>query len=115
MKSKAEYVWFPHMFKSIESTARHCTACQNTGKNLPCTPNVTKSAPRAPVHHCFDELELDFLGPLRQNSPLQQYVLVAVDRESRFPFAVCSAAPTADIVVKFLDELSNLFGLPSAV
>ena len=104
MKSKAEYVWFPHMFKSIEATANNCLTCRQTGKNLACIPNVTKPAPRPPGVQSLDELEVDFLGPLFQNPTTQHYILIAVDRYSRYPFAMCCAAPTADNVVKFLSD-----------
>ncbi len=42
-------------------------------------------------------------------------VLVAIDRPSRFPFAACCAAPTAELVTRFLSELHLLIGLPSAL
>ena len=115
MLEMAENVWFPHTYKAIQSLAKHCAACQRTGKNLPCTPCVHLSAPRPAVTHCFDELELEFLGPLFFNPPSQQYVLVAVDRHSRFPFAACCAALTAEVVTRFLSELHLLFGLPRAL
>ena len=58
--------------------------CQNTGKNLACVPNVKSSAPRNLVTHCFDELELEFLGASFQNPPDPQRVLLVIDRHSRF-------------------------------
>ncbi len=57
--------------------------CRQTGKNLACIPHVTKPAHRRPVTTSFDELELDFLGPLFHNPPTQHHVLVAIDGYSR--------------------------------
>ncbi len=58
---------------------------------------------------------MDFMGPLGANSENQRYALVAIDRYSRFPFAMCCNGPTADNVRRFLVELKKLFGLPKAV
>ncbi len=88
MKSKAEYVWFPHMFKSIEAMAQNCQTCRQTGKNLACVPNVKQSAPRPIVTQSLDELELDFLGPLFQNPVSQHYVLLIAILDTRLLCAV---------------------------
>ncbi len=60
MKSKADYVWFPHTFKSLEATAKNCQTCRQTVKNLACVPNVKQLAPRPTVTPSLDELEFDF-------------------------------------------------------
>ncbi len=115
MKSRCEHVWFPNMYKTIQATAKQCFQCTSIGKNLACPSHLTGPSPRAPATRVLDELELDFLGPIYANPPSSQYVLVAVDRFSRFPFAMCCSSPSAETVLKFLSEFTLLFGLPRRI
>ncbi len=91
-----------NMYKTIQATAKQCFQCTSTGKNLACPSYLTNSSPRAPATRVLDELEMDFLGPIYANPPSSQYVLVTVDRFSRFPFAMCCSSPSAESVLKFL-------------
>ncbi len=59
----------------------------------------------------FDELDLDFWGPIAENLPSQRYVLVAIDRYSRYPLCMCTSAPTVASVLEFLTQYTHLFGL----
>ena len=113
MMSMAEFVWFPNMVREIHFVTRSCPACTSTEKNLssPCARD--NSATRTPVS--LEELELDFWGPLSNNPSSQLYVLVAIDRYSRFPFALCVPGPTSDAVVRFLRQFIPLFGVPSSL
>ncbi len=115
MWGRTEYVWFPHIYKSIQTEARSCVECNQTGKNLACFNNVKASAERSKVEMGFDEVEMDFMVPLGENSETQRYALIAIDRYSRFPFAMCCNGPTADNVKIFLVVLKKLFGLPKAI
>ncbi len=46
MLSMAEFIWFPHMVRSLQSMARTCPSCTATGKNL--TVVSAKAATAAP-------------------------------------------------------------------
>ena len=80
MWEKANYVWFKHMYKSIQAQARTCLECTQTGKNLACFTNVKQSVERPKIAKSFDELELDFMGPTNENPELQKNLLITVDR-----------------------------------
>ncbi len=84
MKSRCEHVSFPNMYKTIQATAKQCFQCTSFGKNLAYPSHLTSSSPRAPAARVLDEPEIDFQGPIYANPPSSQYVLVAVDRFSRF-------------------------------
>ncbi len=115
MWGRTEYVWFPHIYKSIQTQARSCVECTQTGKNLACFTIVKASAERSKVEGGFDEIEMDFTGPMGTNTENQRYASIAIDRYSRFPFAMSCNGPTAENAKRFLAELKKLFGLPKAL
>ncbi len=115
MWGRTDYVWFPHIYKSIQTQARSCVECTQTGKNLACFTNVKVSAERSKVEAGFDEIEMDYMGPIGTNTESQRYALIVIDRYSRFPFAMCCNGPTAEHAKRFLVELKKLFGLPKAL
>ena len=106
MISMAEFIWFPHMVRSIHSMTRACSSCTATGRNLTFVSAKAHTVPREPVTAPGDELDLDFWGPITSNPSSHMYVLVAVDRYSRFPFALCTSSPTADTELRFLTEFT---------
>ena len=114
MWEKANYVWFPPIYKSIQAQARTYVECTQPGKNLACFTNVKQSVERPKITKSFDELELDFMGLLNENPQSQRYLIIAVDRYSRLPFAQCCNAPTTDNTKRLL-ELEKVFGLPKAI
>ncbi len=118
MLSMAEFVWFPHMVREIQCKARQCPGNTDSGKNLNIVrPHASHAStgPQEPVNAPNDELELDFWGPMASNPSSHMYVLVAVDRFSRFPFAMCTPGPTATAVTRFLREYVPLFGCPRRI
>jgi len=62
----------------------------------------------------FERLNLDFKGPLPSRTR-NAYMFVVVDEYSRFPF--CFACPNmlSSTVVKCLDQLFSLCGMPSYI
>ena len=111
----AELIWFPHMVSSTHTMARACSSCTATGKNLTCVSSKAATLPREPVTAPGDELGTDVRGPITSNPTSQMYVLVAVDRFSRFPFATCTSSPTSDTVLHFLTEFIHMFGVPRRI
>ncbi len=113
MLSMAEFSWFPHKARAIHSMARTCPPCTAKGKNLTVVSAKATTAPREPVSAPSQELVLDFWGPKASKSPSQLYILVAVDRYSRFLLALCLLVPlrtrcSASLVIllRFLGALS---------
>ncbi len=72
-----EKVWFPGIDKITKDTVEKCIPCQATGKANPPEPINMTSMPEAP----WDMVHIDFFGPV----PTGEYLLVVIDRYSRFP------------------------------
>lgn len=62
----------------------------------------------------FERLNLDFKGPLPTNSR-NKYILTVVDEYSRFPFAFPCADVTSQTVIKHLQSIIKMFGIPAYI
>ena len=84
----AGVIWFPYIHRSLASAAEECAMCTVAGKNLKtiCRNNDlgTNYEPRDPSE-C---IQVGFWGPIKYLSKSDKYVLVAVDRFSRWPSAM---------------------------
>ena len=61
-----------------------------------------------PVVEPNEEVQLDFVGPLQEEFNRDAYILVAIDKWSKFPIAKVVTNTTADIANKFMQRyISN--------
>ncbi len=108
MKEKAEYIWFPKLNRRIEATASGCKPYTKTGKNLkPLIPYKDEGTRKTPIEP-KEELEIDFAGPLN----MKQYLLCGIDRYAKFSFIKIVENTSAKTVIKFLEEIIGIFGIP---
>ena len=59
-----------------------------------------KSLP--PLNAPNEELQLDYAGPLSDGAENQVYILLAIDRFSKYPFAILTKTNGANKILKFL-------------
>ena len=85
MVDAAEYIWWPRMHREIIKKAEECSECTAYGKNVktlkPKSAWESVVEPTAPN----EELQIDFAGPFGTKNNSKYYILVAIDRFSRFP------------------------------
>ena len=62
-----------------------------------------------------EEVQLDFAGPLYPDKKSYTYLLVAIDRFSKFPSAMVTNSTSSKKVIKFLTEYSALHGVPQNI
>ena len=92
MYDAAKDIWYPCMFRSLATIAGNCQECTLAGKNLKsmCSKNGIGKIPEPKEPN--DSVQLDFWGPINYLKESKKYVLVAVDRFSRWPSAmVCNS------------------------
>ena len=100
------------MHREIIKKAEDCSECTAYGKNVKTL--KPKSAwenvvePTAPN----EELQIDFAGPFGTKNNSKYYILVAIDRYSRFPSALLTKSTNANKVIKFLTPYIALHGVP---
>ena len=101
MKDRCGHLWWPWMNHQIQTLSSGCKTCSYTGKFL--QPGAELGQPETPTHP-NQIVELDFWGPLRSSYKNKQYVLVAIDRFSKYVSTKIVDAPSAYNTIKFLKQ-----------
>ena len=112
MLDLCQNIWFPHIHMTIVQTAQICRECTQQGKNLKPTIGKQHSFQMEPVVEPNEEDQLDFAGPLPNELNKGAYILVAVDKWSKFPSAKVVSNTTADVALKFMQRYISNNGVP---
>ena len=98
-------VWFPCMYKMVETKVKACLPCQIV------TPVYTREPLQMSVlpDNPFNEVSIDFAYVDREN------LLLLIDDYSRFPFVGPLSSTSASAVIPKLDKLFATFGTPRVV
>ena len=85
MKSLEENISWPHFFREIYYHGKNCIQCLKAGKILKVIldSNIREKLPV--LSEPNEELDLDFAGPLEKNWVNSKYLLLCIDRFSKFP------------------------------
>ena len=78
MLDASRYLWWPHMHNDIVNMAEECRRCTRYGKNAKYI--IPKNASKP-----LQEVQLDYAGTLEDHKGKKIYLLVAIDRYSKFP------------------------------
>ena len=113
MCNDAVIFWWPNMRADIEKKAKTCSACLNAGKNLKTQlPNTEKSIIEPPKNP-GQEIQIDFTGNLNsEHLNYSSFILIAVDKNSRWPVAKICKNTNHDTLITFLREYINVYGVP---
>ena len=109
----ADLIWFPW---DVTYKAQSCPDCINNGKNLKAIQNKSQLGELPNLSEPNKEIQMDFAGPLtfREQKDVY-YILVTVDRLTRYPHAhVCKNCDT-ETALKYLEEYCNFHGIPRSI
>ena len=115
MKSLAENIWWPHVYRDIYYHGKNCIQCIKAGKNLKVimgTNNIEKLPILAEPNR---EIDLDFAGPLGKNWGNSKYLLVCINRFSKFPSAKVVNNTSASSIWAFMTYYCHLRGFPKSI
>lgn len=101
-------VFFYGMDKMVENRVKNCIACQCTGPSKPPAPIHPVEIPDA----VWDTLHIDYLGPI---PVLNKYVLVIIDKRSRYPEIAFVKSTTAKALTDILHKTFATYGNPAKV
>ena len=87
MLEAAKHVWYPYLHRDIVATAQNCKNCRDKGMNLKIISGKKHYTTLDDVVEPYEKIQLDFAGPLPHENNKEVYILVGVDRFSRFPYA----------------------------
>ena len=112
MKSLAENLWWPHIYREFYHHGRTCSQCLKAGKNIKvllCTHNISK-LPK--LTFANEEINLEFAGPLDAGCVNNKYILLCIDRYTKFPSAKIVNDTSTRNVISFLNDYCHLHGFP---
>ena len=115
MMAASEYLWWPFMNRQIIDTCEKCRECTLFGKNLKPVLTCNTAQPLPVLSGPNQELQLDFAGPILDDKGAKIFLLVAIDRFSKFPSVLISKTTGAKKVTKFLDSYIRIHGLPHSI
>ena len=112
MLEAAKHVWYPYLHRDIVATAQNCKNCRDKGKNLKTISGKKHYTTLDAVVEPNEEIQLDFTGPLPDENDKEVYILVGVDRFSRFPYAKIVSNNRADTIIRFMQNHIVNLGVP---
>ena len=115
MLDVSNYLWWPHMHKDIVNMAEECRSCTRYGKNAKSVIPKNASKPLPLLSQPGQELQLDYAGPLEDTKGKKIYLLVAIDRYSKFPSVKITKSTRGKSSVKFLRTYMDTHGLPESI
>ena len=115
MLDVSKYLWWPHMHKDIVNLAEECRSCTRYGKNAKyiIPKNATKPLPL--LTQPGQEIQLDYAGPLEDFKGKKIYLLVAIDRYSKFPSVKITKSTGGKSSIKFLRSYIDIHGIPESI
>ena len=85
MDQLAEAFWWPGMHREIQEKAETCPSCRAAGKNIITQIPSPEKKNLENLTEPNQEIQLDFAGPIKSKTRGDVYILVAVDRFSKWP------------------------------
>ena len=111
MTIAAKHFWWPKLTEAIQRKCDSCIPCKLSGKNL--KPNLPKTEQNhlPPLNSPNEEIQLDFIGPIAEENR-RFYILLSIDRYSKWPAASLCKITDGETAVKFLQQYIQLNGIP---
>ena len=114
MKENAKLVWWPLMDKEIDAKTAECVTCIRNGKNLKTKLNSKQIGKLKTLTAPNQELQIDFYGPFKYKSK-KKYLLVSVDRFSKWVHIKLVEKTGTSQVIKFLKQIIADTGTPEVM
>ena len=114
MTHAAKPFWWPKLNKDIQTKCNECIPCKISGKSIKPQIPMTEINYLPPVEKPNEEIQLDFIGPIRFKHR-RFYILISIDRYSRWPAACICEASTGKTAKIFLHQYILLNGIPQVI
>ena len=93
MKSLAEYLWWPNIYREIYHHGRTCSQCLKAGKNIKVLLGIHNISKLPTLTFANEEINLDFAGSLDACWGNNKNILLRIDRYTKFPSAKLLTTP----------------------
>ena len=115
MKALAENIWWPHLYREIYHHGKNCIQCSLAGKNLKMLLGTNNTETLPILTEPNEEVDLDFAGPLDKSCDNSKYLLLCIDRFSKFPSAKVVNNTSASSILTFMTDYCHLHGFPKSI
>ena len=115
MVDAAQYIWWPRMHRDIVQLCKDCPQCTKFGKNLKANVSFNSTKPLPLSSGPNEELQLDYAGPLLDSYGNSVYILVAIDRYSKYPSAMITRSTGGRKIFKFLKSYIQQHSNPISI
>ena len=116
MLALAKLVWWPHIYSEIVAKAKAGRHCIDKGKNLKPIIRKNQLGDLSKLNEPNEKIQMDFAGPIPyKNSTQNNYILVTVDRLSRFPHAETFYNCDTETAIGYLERNCKLHGIPRSI
>ena len=102
-----ENIWLPGRDKAVETVIQNCIYCQAALSTF----NIILQSMSLLPHDAWTELSFDLLGPY----PNGEYLLVIIDKYSRYPLVEMIQSTEAFTVIPVLERIFFMFGIPKSL
>ena len=116
MLALAKLIWYPHIHSEIVAQAQSCKHCIDKGKNLKPIIARTNLGSLPTLVEPNEEIQMDFAGPIPfKNNTQNNYILVTVDRLSRYPHAEIFNNCDTNTAIEYLESYCKVHGIPRSI
>ena len=115
MVDAAQYIWWPRMHQDIVQLCKDCSQFTKFGKNLKANASFNSSKPLPLLSGPNEELQLYYSGPLFDSFGNSMYILVAIDRYSKYPSAMITRSTGGRKIIKFLKSYIQQHKIPKSI
>ena len=95
--------------------AEECRSCTRYGKNAKYIIRKNSAKPLPLLTQPGQELQLDYADPLDDHKGKKIYLLVAIDRYSKFPSVKVTKSTGGKSTIKFLLTYIDTHGIPKSI
>ena len=112
----ADLIWFPRIHRDVTYKAQSCSDCIKNGKILKAIQTKSQLGTLPKLIEPKEEIQMDFAGPLsfREHKD-DYYILVTVDRLTRYPHVKVFKNCDTETALKYLEEYCNFHGIPRSI
>ena len=115
MVDAVQYIWWPRMHRDIVQHWKYCPQCTKFVKNLKANASFNSSKPLPLLSGPNEEPQLDYAGPLLDSNGNSIYILVAIERYSKYPSAMITRSTGGRKIIKFLKTYIQQHSIPKSI
>lgn len=108
-------VFFAHMLEEVKKYITSCIPCQTRGHTTSSTLNIYQPAARPTPTGPHRQYNIDLIGPLMKSTKGNQYIILAVDRFSKYVTGQAIPSKDPTFVSAFIEGIFFTHGCPDVV